>query len=94
MHYVRQQLAVHLFHLWPVGAVHIWHVKVIALVAPAFVEDLFELFSGIQIHAQADIKTSLPRLRRITIRINKEKRWRRRRSSRGWTTTAGAGICR
>ena len=31
---------------------------------------------------------------RYFISINKEKRWRRRRPSRGWATAAGAGICR
>ncbi len=52
MVHVGQQLAVHLLHLGPIGAVHVGHVEVIALVAPAFVEDLLELFLGLQIHAQ------------------------------------------
>ena len=65
MIHVRQQLAVHLFHLRPIGAVHVRHVEVIALVAPALVEDLFELFFRIEVHAQRHVEPPLARLRRL-----------------------------
>src|ERR1044072_6081645 len=87
MHHVRQQLPVHLFHLRPIRAVHVLHVKIVALIAPAFVEDLFELFLRLEIHAQREVQTSRARLWRCAIGIDEEQL--RRRSIAGtatWTT--------
>ena len=91
MHHVRQQLPVHLFHLWPIRAVHVWHVEIVALVAPAFVEDLFELFLRFEIHAQGEVQTSRAWLWRRAISID-EKQLRRRSVARTatWTTTLTA----
>src|SRR6185369_3882344 len=91
MHHVRQQLPVHLTHLRPVSAVHVRHVEIVALVAPAFVEDLFELFSRLEIHAQRIVQTSGAGLRRRSISVDKEQL--RRRSvcaAAEWTTTLAA----
>jgi hypothetical protein len=74
MIHVRQQLAVHLFHLRPIGAVHVRHVEIIALVAPTLVEDLFELFFRIEVHAQRHAEPPLALLRRLTIGVHQEKR--------------------
>src|SRR6267143_3477047 len=76
-----QQLAVHFFHLWPVRTVHIRHIKIVALVAPSFIEDLLELFFRIEIHAQTGIQTTLSRLRRQSIGINDKERRNRWTSS-------------
>src|SRR5215468_3674299 len=73
MIHVRQQLAVHLFHLRPIGSVHIRHVEIIALVAPAFIEDLFELFFRIEVHAQRHVEPPLSRLRRLAIGVHQEE---------------------
>src|ERR1041385_7957117 len=88
MHHVRQQLTVHLAHLWPVGAVHVRHVEIVALVAPAFVEDLFELFLWFEIHAQRVVQTSGAGLRRRSIGIDEEQLRRRRirTTAATWTT--------
>src|SRR6266850_7983865 len=91
MVYVGQQLPIHLLHLRPVRPVHISDVEIVALVAPAFVEDLLELLLGIEIHPQRDIDASLARLRRAAIGINYEKRRHRRRRARDrGSTTSGA----
>src|SRR5262244_1860939 len=74
MIHVRQQLAVHLFHLRPIGAVHVRHVEIIALVAPAFIEYLFELFFRVEVHAQRYVEPSLSRLRRLAIGVHQEER--------------------
>src|ERR1041385_8940966 len=90
MHHVRQQLAVHLAHLGPVSAVHVRHVEIVALVAPAFVEDLFELFLRLEIHAQRVVQTSGAGLRRRSIRIDEVqlRRWRiRAKADRSTTLT-------
>ena len=70
---VRQQLAVHLLHLRPVAAVRVRHVEIVALVAPAFVEDLLELRLRLQVHPQRRVETSLAGLRRIAIRVDEEQ---------------------
>src|SRR5262249_57783209 len=67
MIHIRQQLAVHLFHLRPICAMHVRHVEVIALVAPTLVEDLFELFFRIEVHAQRHAEPPLALLWRLTI---------------------------
>ncbi len=70
----REELSVHLLHLRPVAAVEVRHVEVVALVAPAFVENLLVLFARVEIHAQADVEASLPCLRRsIAVRIDQEE---------------------
>ena len=56
MPHVRQQRAVHLLHRRPVGAVHVRHVEVVALVAPALVEDLPELRLRIEVHAERHVR--------------------------------------
>ena len=71
---VRQDLPVHLFHLVPVGAVHVRHVQVVALIAPALAEDLLELLLGFQIHAQRGREPAGARLRCRAIGIDDEQR--------------------
>ena len=70
MVHIGKQLPIHLLHLWPIGAVHVGDVEIVALVTPAFVKDLSELQSWIQIHPQRHIEVSLPGLRRIAIGID------------------------
>src|SRR6476620_8716751 len=84
MLHVKQHLTVHLSHARPITSVHVLHVKVVALVAPTFVEDLFEFFFWIEVHPQRKVQTSLALLR-WAIRIDQEQ-LRRRRSTE--TTTA------
>ena len=72
---VGQQLAVHLLVLRPVGAVHVRHVEVVALIAPALVEDLLELLLRIEIHAQCRVHASLSRRGRIAIGVDEEQPW-------------------
>ena len=89
MHHVRQHRSIHLFVFDPIGTVQVRHIEIIALVAPTLVEDLFEFFFRVEIHAQREIQTPLARLWRSSIRIDNEKRWSRRPPSEsGWTTTA------
>src|SRR5882724_448521 len=90
MHHVRKHLAVHLFHLRPIRAVHIRHVEIVAFVAPAFVEDLFELFPWVEIHPQRSVQTALPRLWRIAISVNDKERRNRWHPTRGTLTAAPA----
>ncbi len=70
---VRQQRAVHLLHLRPVGAVHVRHVQIVALVAPALIEDLLELFLRIQIHPQRHVEPAGPACGRRAIGIDEEQ---------------------
>src|SRR5262245_23884138 len=88
--YVRQQLAVHLLHFWPIGAVHVRHVEIIALVAPSFIEDLFEFLFRIEVHAQRYVKPPLARLRRLPIGIDKEERGTGGACALAATTTTSA----
>src|SRR5437588_10580910 len=90
MHDVWQHCAVHLFVFRPIRAMHVRHVEIVALIAPAFVENLFELFFGIEIHPQSKANAAGIRLRRSSIRIDDEERRNRRASteSRAATTTA------
>src|SRR3989442_15101736 len=91
MHHVRQHRSIHFFVFDPIGAVQIRYVKIVTLVAPTLVEDLFEFFFRIEIHAESEIQTPLARLRRSSIRIDDEKRWNGRPPSKGgWTTTASS----
>src|SRR6185312_518545 len=88
VHRIRQQLPVHLSHLRPIGAVHVLHVEIVALVAPAFVEDLFELFLRLEIHAQSEVQTTCAWLWSCAIGIDEEQLWRRSiAGSATWTTT-------
>src|SRR6185369_5779775 len=88
MHHVRQQLPIHLLHLRPISAVHVWHVEIVALIAPAFIEDLFELFFRVEIHAQRNVQTTGASLRRSAIGIDEEqlRRWRCSKTSTTRTT--------
>src|SRR5579883_2946483 len=70
--HVRQELAVHLLHARPVGAVHVGDIQVVALVAPVFVEDLLELFAGFEVHAELRIERSLAGLGRLAVGIDEE----------------------
>src|SRR5438552_4001006 len=89
MHHVRQHRAIHLLVCDPIGAVQVRHIQIVALITPTLVEDLFEFFFRIEIHAQSEIQTPLARLRRSSIRIDDEKRRSGRPPSEsGWTTTA------
>src|ERR1041385_4032104 len=66
---------------------HVRHVEIVALVAPAFVEDLFELFLRLEVHAQRVVQTSGAWLRRRSIGIDEEQLRRRRiRTKAAWTT--------
>src|ERR1051326_187642 len=91
MHHVRQHRAVHLFVFDPISAVQIWNVKIIALIAPTFIKNLFEFFLWIQIHAQREIQAALARLRWSSIRIDDEERRRRRPATESRGTTAASG---
>ena len=73
MVHVRQHLAVHLAHPVPVGAVEVRHVHVVALIAPAFEEDLLVLLARLEIHAQRDVEPPGIRLRRIAIGVDDEQ---------------------
>ena len=46
---------------------HVWHVEIVTLIAPHLVEDLFEFFFGIQVHAQVDVDSALARLGRESL---------------------------
>src|SRR5438093_11287952 len=72
----------------PIGAVHVWNIEIVAFVTPHLIEDLFELFLGIEIHAQRVIHPSGVRLRRVSIGIDDEQRRIR------WSTSEGAGTSR
>src|SRR5437764_9855143 len=74
MHDVRQHRAVHLLVFVPVCAVQVRHIEIVALIAPTFVEDLFEFFFGIEVHAQSEIDASRAGLWRIAIRVDDEQR--------------------
>src|SRR5687767_7759449 len=71
--HIRQQRAVHLLHLRPVAAVRVGHVQVVALMPPAFVEDLLELFSGFEIHAERRVEAALVRLRSVPVGVDQEQ---------------------
>ena len=71
--HIRQQCAVHILVFLPVGAVHVRHVEIIALVAPPLIEDLAELLFRLQVHSERHVQASLPGLRRIAIGIDKEQ---------------------
>src|SRR5947199_8945423 len=89
MHYVRQHRAVHLFVLVPIGPMHVWNIEIVTFVAPHLIEDLFELFLGIEIHAQRVTHPSGVGLRRISIGIDDEQR-RIRWSTSECARTSGA----
>ena len=74
MHGVRQKLAVDFFHAGPVGSMHVGDVEIVALIAPAFVEDLFELLFRLQVHAQRCVEPARSRGRDHAIGVDQEKR--------------------
>src|SRR5258706_9443821 len=82
MHDVRKHLAIHLFHLRPIGAMHVRHVEITPLIAPSLVEDLFEFLAWVEIHAQSRVQATLARLWRSAMSTDDEKR-RSRRPTRG-----------
>src|SRR6267378_2315576 len=90
MHYVRQHCTVHFFVPGPVRAVHVGHVEIVTLIAPAFVEYLFEFFTRIEVHAQIHIKPARARLWWSSICVHHEKRWSWRRTTRARPTPAAA----
>src|SRR5712692_4942871 len=97
MHHVRQHSSVHLFVFRPIGAVHVRDVEIVALVAPAFVEDLLELFFRIEIHAEVRVEPASPRLWRYSICIDDKERGSRwpatkGRRAAGAATTAGRAV--
>src|SRR5947209_3387218 len=71
--HVREKRAVHLFHLWPVGAVRVRDIQVVALVPPRFVEDLLELLLEIDIGAEGGVQATCTWLRRLTIGVDDEQ---------------------
>ena len=76
MHYRGKPLPVHLLHARPISAMHVRHVKVIALVAPSFIEDLLELFFRLQIHTKRSVQVSSSRDGRLLVGIHYEQsRW-------------------
>src|SRR5215472_12263049 len=85
MHYIRKHLPIHLFVSHPISAVQVWHVKVITLISPAFVEYLSELFFGFEIHAKVHVQASRAGLWRRAISINNKERWR------WWTSSSRGG---
>src|SRR5882757_3109093 len=88
MHDVRQHCSVHFLVFRPIGAMQVWHIEIITLVPPAFIEYLFEFLLGIQMHAQVHIDAALARLWWRSIRINDEERWRWRRATRARRPTS------
>src|SRR5262249_31064679 len=63
-------------------------VKIVALIAPSFVENLFELFLRLQVHPERRIQSSLPGLRWVTISVDEEQRWWLRRPCLATTSSA------
>ena len=49
------------------------HVEIVALIAPAFAEDLLELLAGLQVHPERHVEPPLPGRRRVAIRIDKKQ---------------------
>src|SRR5262249_38128502 len=90
---VGQKLAVHFFHARPIGAVQVGDVKIIALIAPAFVEDLAELFLGFEVHAKGDVQTAGAGLRSLTIRVDQEQLRSRPRGAAAATASSGSSGC-
>src|SRR6266480_4622859 len=88
MHYVRQHRSVHLFVFRPIGAVHVRDVEIVALVAPAFVEDLFEFFFRIEVHAKVYVDSAGTRRWRRSIGVNDKKRGGGRPATESPTTAA------
>src|SRR5256885_4606863 len=84
MHDVRQHCSVHFLVFVPVRAVQVRNIKIVALIAPTFIEDLLEFFFGIEIHAQSEVDASAARLGRIPIRVDDEQR------GRWWSSRASA----
>src|SRR6185503_13365025 len=68
---------------------HVWHVEIVALVAPALVQDLFELFLRLEIHPQRYVQTSLSGSWRSAISVNQKQRRGRRSTSWGCGTAIG-----
>src|SRR5947209_14438104 len=93
MHDVRQHCSVHFLVFLPIGAVQVRHIEIVALIAPTFVEDLFEFFFGIEVHAESEIDASRAGLRRIAIRVDDEQRrsWWPSRAGASAATAAASG---
>ena len=93
MHDVRQHRSVHLLVFVPVRAVQVRNIEIVALIAPTFVEDLFEFFFGIEVHAQSEIDASAAGLGRIAISVDDEQRrswWSSRTGATATTSAATA----
>src|SRR5207244_702833 len=92
MHDVRQHCSVYFLVFVPVRAVQVRHIEIVALIAPTFVEDLFEFFFGIEVHAQGEVHAPGSGLRRISIRVDDEQRrsWWPSRAGAGATTAAAS----
>ena len=88
MHDVRQHRSIHLLVFVPVRAVQVRNIKIVALIAPTFVEDLFEFFFGIEIHAQRKVNAPATRLWRSPICVNDKERRVRSATTKASTTTA------
>src|SRR5438045_9261797 len=71
----RQERAVHLPDLRPVGAVLIRHVQVVALIAPRFVEDLLVFLFRIDERAELGVQSALSGLWWRAIRVDEEESW-------------------
>src|SRR5215813_5420796 len=63
-------------------------VKIVALIAPSFVENLVELFLRLQVHPERRIQSSLPGLRWVTISVDEVQRWWLRRPCLATTSSA------
>ena len=90
LEFTAEKRAVHLAVLCPISSVHVWYVEIIALVTPAFVEDLFELGLRIEIHPETEIQFPLTGLRRIFVCVNQIERRHRRLATK---TAASATAC-
>src|SRR5438067_11748685 len=90
MHDVRQHRSIHLLVFVPVRAVQVRNIKIVALIAPTFVEDLFEFFFGIEVHAESEIDAAAARLWRRAICVNDKERRVRSATTKASATTASA----
>ena len=88
MHYVRQHRPVHFFVFGPVRAVHVGHVEIVTLLAPAFVENLFEFFFRVEIHPQVEVDSTLARRWWSSICVHDKERGSWRRATCGARTTS------
>src|SRR5665213_2133029 len=59
MHNIWKQLTVHLLHLRPVRSLHVLQIQIVALIPPAFIEDLLEFSLRVDEHSQVSLELPL-----------------------------------